>query len=74
MIVVEYSLFRVRVFNASFKNISVLLMKETKVPRENHSTVASHRPTLKYTSPWAGIELTMLAVICTDCIGSYKSN
>jgi hypothetical protein len=51
MIVVEYALFRVRVFNASFKNISILLVKETKVPRENHSTVASHRPTLKYTSP-----------------------
>ena len=23
---------------------------------------------------WAGFELTMLVVICTDCIGSYKSN
>jgi hypothetical protein len=27
---------RVRVFNATFNNISVLLEEETRVPRENH--------------------------------------
>ena len=38
-------------FNATFKNISVilwrsvLLMEETAVPRENHRTVASHQQT-----------------------------
>ena len=40
---------RVRVFNATFKNISViswrsvLLVEETKVLRENHRTVASSK-------------------------------
>ena len=40
---------RVRVFNATFNNISViswqsvLLVEETKVPRENHRTVASSK-------------------------------
>ena len=40
------------VFNATFKNISVLswrldlLVKETGVPGENHRSVASHRQTL----------------------------
>ena len=29
---------------------------------------------IEYTSPWAGFKLTMLVVIGTDCIGSYKSN
>ena len=39
------------VFNATFNNISaiscrsVLLMEETRVPRENHRTAASHRQT-----------------------------
>jgi hypothetical protein len=39
---------RVRVFNATFNNISVilwqsvLLEEETGVPRENHQPVASH--------------------------------
>ena len=28
---------------------------------------------IEYTPPWAGFELT-LVVICTDCIGSCKSN
>ena len=27
-----------------------------------------------YTSPWAGVESTTTVVICTDCIGSCKSN
>jgi hypothetical protein len=27
-----------------------------------------------YTSPWSRFELTTSAVICTDCIGSCKSN
>ena len=29
---------------------------------------------IEYTSPWAGLELTTLVVICTDCIWSHKSN
>ena len=29
---------------------------------------------IKYTSPWAGFELTSLVVMGTDCTGSCKSN
>jgi hypothetical protein len=29
---------------------------------------------IEYISPWAGLELTTLVVISTDCIGNYKSN
>jgi hypothetical protein len=42
------------VFNATFNNISVicwwsvLLVKETGVPRENHQPVASHWQTLSH--------------------------
>ena len=42
------------VFNATFNNISViswlsvLLVKETGVPRENHRPATSHRQTLSY--------------------------
>jgi len=61
------------VFNAIFNNISViswrsvLLVKETVVPGENHRPVASH--IMVYTSPWSRFELTS-SVICTDCTGS----
>jgi hypothetical protein len=30
------------VFNATFNNLSVLLVEETRGPRENHRPVASH--------------------------------
>jgi hypothetical protein len=30
------------VLNATFNNISVLLVEETEVPRENHRPTASH--------------------------------
>ena len=41
--------------------------------RRNHRPVASHWQTLSHIA-WAGFKLTMLVVIGTDCIGSYKSN
>jgi hypothetical protein len=47
-IIVEEVRVRVMVFNAIFNNISViswrsvLLVEETRVPRENHRPVASH--------------------------------
>jgi hypothetical protein len=52
---------------------SVLLVEETGVPGENHRPVANHRQTVSHIA-WAGFELTTLAVIGTDCTGSYKSN
>ena len=45
---------RVMVFNATFNNISVilwwsvLLVEETRVPRENHWPAANHRQTLSH--------------------------
>jgi len=57
-------------FSSTFNNISamswsVLLVEETRVPRENHRSAASHWQTLslwciEYTSPWAGFDLTTL--------------
>ena len=73
------------VFSATFNNISVilwwsvLLVEETGVPGENHWSVTSHWQTLSHKLCrvhliWAGFELTMLVVIGTDCVASYKSN
>jgi len=70
------------VFNTNFNNISiiswrsVLLLGETGVPGENHRPVAIFiiKLYIEYTSSLAGFELTTLMVICTDCVGSCKSN
>jgi hypothetical protein len=64
----------VKVFNATFNNISVIswrsfsLVEETRVPGENQRPVASHWQThhiMVYPVhlAWAGIELTTLGVI-----------
>jgi hypothetical protein len=71
------------VFNATFNNISViswlsvLLVEETGVPRENHRPAVSHWQTLSHnilsSTPrheWG----STLVVIGTDCTGSCKSN
>ena len=71
------------VLNSTFNNISaiswqsILLVEETRGPRENHRTIASHWQTyhiMMYTSPWSGFELTTSKVIGTDCTCSCKSN
>ena len=68
------------VFNATFNKISViswlsvLLVKETGRPGENHLPVASHWQTSTWCCvAWVGFELTKLVVIGTDRIGSCKS-
>jgi hypothetical protein len=35
-------------FNATFNNISVILVEETGVPAENHRPAANHRKTLSH--------------------------
>ena len=73
-------------FNVTFNNISViswrsvLLVEETRVPRENHNLPQSHRQTLSHnvvsSAPrheWDSNSQTLL-VIGTDCTGSCKSN
>jgi hypothetical protein len=70
------------VFNATFNNISdiswgsVLLVKETGIPGENHQPVESHWQTLSHNvvSSTPCHELITLVVIGTDCTGSCKSN
>jgi hypothetical protein len=74
---------RAMVFNATFNNISaiswrsVLLVEETRVPGENHRSVASHRQIqmlYRVHLAWARFKLTAFVVIGTDCIGSCISN
>ena len=47
---------------------SVSLVEETGEPRDKLYHI------MLYTSPWSRFELTTLVLICTDCIGSCKSN
>ena len=76
---------RVRIFNGTFNNISViswrsaLLVEEAGVPQENHlpaQVTDTHITWICFecTSPWTGFELTRLVVIGTEWISSGKSN
>jgi hypothetical protein len=72
------------VFNTTFNNISViswlsvLLVKETRVPGENHRPAASHWQTLSHDVVSSTSRLTEIRShnfrICIDYIGSGKSN
>ena len=73
----RYGLFvRVRVLDATFNNISVLLVEDT---RENHRPVASRWQTLSNnvvssTSRLSGVRTLNVSGIGTGSIGSHKSN
>jgi hypothetical protein len=72
------------VFNATFNNISVISWRSVFISGGNRSTqwkpltcrksLTNFYHIMLYISPWVGFELTTLVVICTDCIGSYKTN
>ena len=65
------------VFNATFNNISVLLVEETRGPGENHRPAASHWQTSSHNVvhlALSGVDHTTTVVIDTNCIGSCKSN
>ena len=75
---------RVRVFNATFNNISVIyrgghvINGGKQTTQRNHQPAASHWQTItkcciEYTSRWGGFKLS-LVVIGTDCTGSCRSN
>ena len=70
---------RVMVFNATFNNISVLLVEETGVSGENHRPAANHWQTVSHKLclvhlAWVGFQLATLVVIGTDCKGSSVVN
>ena len=67
------------VFNATFNNISVILVEETEYPV--NTTELSQITDKLYHIMWYGVhlarvgfELTTLLVLGTDCIGSCNSN
>ena len=74
-----YGCFRFMVFNATFNNISatswrsVLLVEETRVPKENHRPATLVTDKLDHIMLYQE-NLTILAVIGTDCTGSCKFN
>jgi len=60
------------VLNATFNNISDISWRSVFWWRKPDKLY--HIMLYRVHLAWAGFELTTLVVICTDCIGSYKSN
>ena len=68
----------VMVPNATFDDFSVISWRSVFIGEWNQSIRRNQDfiawCCIEYTLPRAGFELTKLVVICTDCIGSCKSN
>jgi hypothetical protein len=64
---------RVRVFSATFKNISVISCRSI-VYWWGKPEKTTEKPCIEYTTPWTVFELATLVVIGTECTGSCKSN
>jgi predicted MFS family arabinose efflux permease len=64
------------VFNAIFNNISVISWRSVLLVEEPAQVADKLCQVMLYRvhHTWVGFKLTMLVVIGTDCIGSYKSN
>ena len=64
---------RVRVFIATFSNISVISCRSI-IYWWSKPEKTTEKSCIEYTMPWTGFELTILVVICTECTGCCKSN
>jgi hypothetical protein len=81
---VPYERVRVRLFNATFNNISAIMMScigggnrsawiNPQTCRKSLTNFIT-QCCIEYTSPWEGFEVTTLVVINADSTGSCKSN